>query len=230
MPAGNDPLPDPLPSDSCPKGDPGERENRLSVLFPGKAVDTPTVAGVAVVGLVELALEAVQDVHHAVEARALQRLASLDGPVAAAADEHHRPFHEIGAGELLHLPDEMRVELPLGAVVPGDHHRAQRVPYEHVLHLAAAVDEQRVRVLLEELVGFPGFQMVHGRNYRRRRIRAMNAPDTPFAFDAAIAAAADRIEPKVVAWRRDFHQNPELGNRELRTGGIVAANLRALGF
>ena len=58
----------------------------------------------------------------------------------------------------------------------------------------------------------------------------MNAPDTPFPFDAALAAAADKVESKVVAWRRDFHRNPELGNREVRTAGVVAAHLRALGF
>ena len=58
----------------------------------------------------------------------------------------------------------------------------------------------------------------------------MNAPETPFPFDPAIAAAADRIEPDVVAWRRDFHANPELGNRELRTSRIVAEHLRKLGF
>ena len=58
----------------------------------------------------------------------------------------------------------------------------------------------------------------------------MNAPDTPFKFDAAIAAAADRVEPRVIAWRRDIHQHPELGNREVRTAGLVAAHLRALGF
>ncbi len=58
----------------------------------------------------------------------------------------------------------------------------------------------------------------------------MNAPDSVFPFDAAIDAAASRLEPKVIAWRRDFHQNPELGNRELRTGKIVAEHLRALGF
>jgi amidohydrolase len=58
----------------------------------------------------------------------------------------------------------------------------------------------------------------------------MNAPDTPFPFDAALGAAADRLEPKVIAWRRDLHRNPELGNREVRTAGIVAAHLRALGF
>jgi amidohydrolase len=58
----------------------------------------------------------------------------------------------------------------------------------------------------------------------------MNAPDSPFKFDAAIAAAADAVEPRVVAWRRDFHQNPELGNREVRTAAVVAAHLRALGL
>jgi amidohydrolase len=58
----------------------------------------------------------------------------------------------------------------------------------------------------------------------------MNAPDKAFSFDAQIKAAADRLEPKVVAWRRDFHQNPELGNREVRTAHIVAQHLRELGF
>ena len=58
----------------------------------------------------------------------------------------------------------------------------------------------------------------------------MNAPDTPFASDAAVAAAADKAEPRVIAWRRDFHQNPELGNREVRTARVVADHLRALGF
>ena len=58
----------------------------------------------------------------------------------------------------------------------------------------------------------------------------MNAPDTPFAFDAAVAQAADKVEPRVIAWRRDLHQNPELGNREVRTAKVVADHLRALGF
>jgi len=58
----------------------------------------------------------------------------------------------------------------------------------------------------------------------------MNAPDQAFSLDALIAEAANRLEPKVVQWRRDFHQNPELGNREKRTAKIVAGHLRALGF
>jgi len=34
---------------------------------------------------------------------------------------------------------------------------------------------------------------------------------------AAIDAAADKIEAQTIAWRRDFHEHPELGNREFRT-------------
>jgi amidohydrolase len=38
------------------------------------------------------------------------------------------------------------------------------------------------------------------------------------------------IEPKIITWRRDFHQHPELGNREKRTSEIIAAHLTKLGF
>ncbi len=38
------------------------------------------------------------------------------------------------------------------------------------------------------------------------------------------------VEPKVIEWRRDIHQNPELGNREFRTAAKVADHLKALGF
>ena len=50
------------------------------------------------------------------------------------------------------------------------------------------------------------------------------------AIHASIDKAADAILPKVVAWRRDFHEHPELGNREVRTSKIVADELRSLGF
>ncbi len=36
--------------------------------------------------------------------------------------------------------------------------------------------------------------------------------------------------PKVIAWRRDLHAHPELGNRETRTAKIVADQLRKLGL
>ena len=38
------------------------------------------------------------------------------------------------------------------------------------------------------------------------------------------------VMPSVVAWRRDFHQHPELGNSEFRTAGIIADHLRSLGM
>ena len=38
------------------------------------------------------------------------------------------------------------------------------------------------------------------------------------------------IAGKVVAWRRDIHEHPELGNRETRTAKIVADHLRGLGI
>jgi amidohydrolase len=38
------------------------------------------------------------------------------------------------------------------------------------------------------------------------------------------------VEDKVIEWRRDFHQNPELGNREVRTAKIVAEHLKNLGM
>jgi amidohydrolase len=48
--------------------------------------------------------------------------------------------------------------------------------------------------------------------------------------DDAIAVAAARVEEQVIAWRRDFHEHPELGNREFRTASAVAAHLDALGL
>ena len=47
---------------------------------------------------------------------------------------------------------------------------------------------------------------------------------------AQIDAHAAALESKVIAWRRDFHQHPELSNREVRTAGVVAGHLQALGL
>jgi amidohydrolase len=40
----------------------------------------------------------------------------------------------------------------------------------------------------------------------------------------------DEIEPKVIEWRRDFHQTPELSNREFKTAEKIAAHLKNLGL
>ena len=49
-------------------------------------------------------------------------------------------------------------------------------------------------------------------------------------LSAEIDQLAAGVEPKVIAWRRDIHQHPELGNREMRTANIVAEHLQALGL
>ena len=49
-------------------------------------------------------------------------------------------------------------------------------------------------------------------------------------LDLRIDELAERGHSKVVEWRRDIHANPELGNREFRTSGIVAAHLHGLGL
>ncbi|MES2375344.1 MAG: amidohydrolase [Bacteroidota bacterium] len=50
------------------------------------------------------------------------------------------------------------------------------------------------------------------------------------ATKAGISAKADALKDKVIAWRRDFHEHPELGNREVRTSGIIAKYLQSLGI
>jgi len=45
-----------------------------------------------------------------------------------------------------------------------------------------------------------------------------------------VAQKAASLESKVITWRRDFHQNPELGNREFKTAEKIAVHLRSLGI
>ena len=49
-------------------------------------------------------------------------------------------------------------------------------------------------------------------------------------LQAKLDQHAKEIEPRVIEWRRDFHQNPELGNRELKTGAKIAEHLKSLGI
>lgn len=44
------------------------------------------------------------------------------------------------------------------------------------------------------------------------------------------AKRADAINEKVINWRRDFHEHPELGNLETRTAAIIAKHLQSLGI
>jgi amidohydrolase len=59
---------------------------------------------------------------------------------------------------------------------------------------------------------------------------ALLSAQAPTKLDAEVDRRAHALEAKVVAWRRDIHQNPELGNREFRTAKLVAEHLKALGI
>ena len=49
-------------------------------------------------------------------------------------------------------------------------------------------------------------------------------------LESQIEARARAVEPKLIAWRRDIHKHPELGNQEVRTARLVADHLRSLGI
>ncbi len=49
-------------------------------------------------------------------------------------------------------------------------------------------------------------------------------------LEQQIRSRAAQIEDKLIAWRRDIHQNPELGEQENRTAGLVAEHLSKLGL
>lgn len=59
---------------------------------------------------------------------------------------------------------------------------------------------------------------------------SLNANSQNADHTSAINSAADKIESKVIAWRHDIHQNPELGNRETRTAALIAKHLKSLGI
>jgi amidohydrolase len=52
------------------------------------------------------------------------------------------------------------------------------------------------------------------------------APD----LEREIRERAAQIESKLIAWRRDIHENPELGEQETRTSALVADHLKKLGL
>jgi len=54
---------------------------------------------------------------------------------------------------------------------------------------------------------------------------------TSFATDMSrdIDAAAQKVLPQVIEWRRFIHQNPELSNREFKTAKFVEEKLRSFG-
>ncbi|GAA4401080.1 M20 family metallopeptidase [Nibrella viscosa] len=61
-------------------------------------------------------------------------------------------------------------------------------------------------------------------------LAAISTPVHAQPLKTRLNQQADAVESKVIAWRRDIHEHPELGNREFRTAGKVATHLRSLGI
>ena len=59
---------------------------------------------------------------------------------------------------------------------------------------------------------------------------ALLTTELTVALPADLDARIEKVLPSVVAWRRDFHEHPELSNQEFRTAKIVADHLRSLGI
>ncbi len=55
-----------------------------------------------------------------------------------------------------------------------------------------------------------------------------NAQMPPAAFAPGVEVSIAQVLPHMLAWRRDFHEHPELSYEEVRTSRIVAAHLRSL--
>jgi hypothetical protein len=98
-----------------------------------------------VVIVVERAFETFQHVDHLREAGRLQRLAGIDRAIAAAADEQHRP-RQVALDHPRHLGGELRVDLPIRRLLPGDMLGADRMADVHVLDFGPAIDQHGLRV------------------------------------------------------------------------------------
>src|SRR3712207_8819793 len=64
----------------------------------------------------------------------------------------------------------------------------------------------------------------------RRPPRSTLFPYTTLFRSTDLDRRSDAVMPKVIGWRRDIHQNPELSFEEERTAKVVADHLRALGI
>ena len=67
-----------------------------------------------------------------------------------------------------------------------------------------------------------------------RKLFLVAAPLIAALSDPAAAESAQQLtQPElqqITAWRRDLHEHPELSNREVRTGRLIAAELKKLGY
>lgn len=106
----------------------------------------------------EFTFKTVEYVVNLRKARGFQGVAGVDGSIAAAANQHHRPADMSGFFDMRY---EMRINFPIRSVLPRDVDGADRMTDKKIFDFAAAVDKNDVGVLFQKLVGGLGFQMLH---------------------------------------------------------------------
>jgi amidohydrolase len=57
---------------------------------------------------------------------------------------------------------------------------------------------------------------------------APTSAQTQTGFAPSVETSIQSVLPRMIAWRRDFHEHPELSYEEVRTARVVAAHLRSL--
>jgi amidohydrolase len=72
--------------------------------------------------------------------------------------------------------------------------------------------------------------MRHARSFLVLALVLVPASAAAQNYASQVESRIQQVLPKVVQWRRDIHQHPELSNREVRTGKLVAEHLKALGL
>ncbi len=124
--------------------------------------------------VVELALESVKHVEDLGKTSGLKRVTGVERAIAAPANDDYRA---VDAGRFFDMGDEMRVYVPVGAVIPCHMDGSHWVANEQIFHFAAAIHEYRIRILFEKFVGLFGFKMFHGcasasrrHHYRRQQV------------------------------------------------------------
>src|SRR5712691_4674463 len=101
-------------------------------------------------------------------------------------------------------------------------------PYESSVKLISPHPSARGRTIVSRHFGSAASSLL---------VLLASAWVTPAAAQSAVPGLeqeirrrAAQIENKLIAWRRDIHEHPELGEQETRTAGLVAEHLGRLGL
>ncbi len=95
--------------------------------------------------VVEFTFESIQYVVYLLKPGFLQRFAGINRATTTAANQNNGPFGRV-ASKAADFTDKMRIQFPVGAVLPGHVNCTDGMTDEKVLGIAAAIDKQRFGV------------------------------------------------------------------------------------